>query len=199
MVNFKVVMSDPASKKAYQKEIESATSGLMGKKVGEKISGDVFGLAGYELEITGGSDKDGFPMRRDVDGTVRKKIILASPPGYHPTDRGKRKRKSIRGNIIADDISQINVKIVKSGPKKIEELFGKKEEGKTEDKGKAEEAKHESPKHETDKKTEEAKPERAKSTEEKKTEVTSGEKEQEKAEAKMGVKSLEEAEKKSSE
>ncbi len=133
MANFKICVSDPASKKAHQKEIDQAQSGMLGKKIGDKVQGDSLGLPGYEIEITGGSDNDGFPMRKDVEGPARKKIILTSPPGYHPTSRGKRKRKSVRGNTISQDISQVNLKVVKSGPKDIEQLFGKAD-GKKQDK-----------------------------------------------------------------
>lgn len=77
MANFKIVVSDPKAKKAYQKELEQGQTGLLGRKIGDKFSGNHIGLAGYELEVTGGSDKEGFPMRRDVDGPGRKKILLA--------------------------------------------------------------------------------------------------------------------------
>jgi small subunit ribosomal protein S6e len=68
------------------------------------------------------------PMRRDVSGTVRKRILITSPPGYRPKERGKRRRKSVRGNEISTEISQINVKIKEYGSKPIEELLGKGEE-----------------------------------------------------------------------
>ena len=113
MANFKVVVSDPKSRKAYQKEVEQAGSGMLGKKVGEKLSGDSIGLQGYELEITGGSDKQGFPMRPDVDGIARKKILLTLPPGFHPGTKGERKRKSVRGNTVSAQTSQVNTKVVK--------------------------------------------------------------------------------------
>jgi len=130
MANFKIVVSDPKTKKAYQKEIEQGQSGLLGKKIGEKFSGSHLGLPGYELEITGGSDKEGFPMRRDVEGPGRKKILLSHPPGFHPKSRGRRKRKSIRGNTVSQQVSQINIKIVTHGAKSAEELMGAKSEGK---------------------------------------------------------------------
>lgn len=132
MANFKLVISDPQTKKAYQKEIEQGPSGLTGKKIGDMFSGDIMGLTGYELQITGGSDRDGFPMRRDVTGTVRKRILLAYGPGFHPRLKGQRKRKSIRGNTISPEIAQINAKITKHGAKPIEELLGVKKAEKPE-------------------------------------------------------------------
>lgn len=150
MANFKIVISDPKAKKAYQKELDQGASGLMGKKIGDKFSGNHLGLSGYELEVTGGSDKEGFPMRRDVEGPGRKKILLSHGPGFHPKSKGRRKRKSIRGNTISPQVSQINLKVVTYGAKSIEESLGVKKEHK-EDKPAAEKEhkpKEEKPKEE---------------------------------------------------
>jgi len=196
MPNFKIVVSDPKSRKAYQKEVDQGQSGLIGKKIGEKVSGNNLGLAGYELEITGGSDKEGFPMRKDVEGTARKRILLSAGTGFHPKIKGQRKRKSIRGNTISPDISQINVKVVKAGPKTLDELIGTKpkeagaEEKPEEKKGEAEEKPKKKPEEEKETKEEgkaEAKPEEEKKAEETKSGA-------EKAEAKTCVKKLEEIE-----
>ena len=138
MANFKIVVSDPKAKKAYQKELDQGASGLLGKKIGDKFSGNHLGLAGFELEVTGGSDKEGFPMRRDVEGPGRKKILLSHGPGFHAASKGMRKRKSIRGNTVSPSVSQINVKIVTYGQKSAEELLGAKKEHKEE----AKEEKH---------------------------------------------------------
>ncbi len=128
MALFKFVVSDPKSKKAYQIEKEqSQCESLIGKKIGDKFSGDLIGLSGYEILITGGSDKDGFPMSPTIDGPGRKKIVATYGIGMKNKKEGLRKRISIRGNTISVDISQINCKVVKSGTKSIEELAPKKE------------------------------------------------------------------------
>jgi small subunit ribosomal protein S6e len=122
----KFVISDPRTRRAYQ--IEKDASFLYGKKIGDRFDGSLIGLPGYILEITGGTDKDGFPMRPDLEGTVRKRILLSSGPGYRPKRKGVRRRKMVRGNTIAEDIAQINCKVVVYGDKPLEELLGKKEE-----------------------------------------------------------------------
>ena len=127
MANFKIVVSDPKSKKAFQKEIEQKASGFMGKRIGDKVKGDPIGLGGYEFQVTGGSDAQGFPMRKDIDGIVRKRVLLSRGTGFKTSVRGKRKRKSVRGNVVSSATSQINVKIVTYGSKAIEELIGKVE------------------------------------------------------------------------
>ena len=143
MPNFKIVISDQKTRKSYQKEIEQAASSLLGKKIKDKVSGNPFGLTGYELEITGGSDKEGFPMRADVHGVARKRVLLSFGPGFHPQRKGQRKKKSVRGNTISEGIVQVNTKVVKHGPKTIEEAWGvkPKETEKKEEKP-AEEKKH---------------------------------------------------------
>ena len=64
----KFVISE--KEKSYQTEKDLGI--IVGKKIGDKFNGDVIGLNGYVLEITGGSDKEGFPMRNDIEGIGRK-------------------------------------------------------------------------------------------------------------------------------
>jgi SSU ribosomal protein S6E len=116
-MDFRVVVSDPKSGKAYQVELKDPGAGkLLGKHIGDKIEGDILGMPGYSMQVTGGSDREGFPMRADLPGTKRRKILLSTGTGYHPVAEGKKKRKSIHGRDISPDVGQINVKVVESGP-----------------------------------------------------------------------------------
>lgn len=180
---FKLVVSDPKTKRTYQKEVSQKESGLIGRKIRDKAKGDFLGLPGYELEITGGSDKQGFPMRFDVQGTARKRVLLTGGPGFHPKTKGERRRKSVRGNTISPEIIQVNAKITKYGSKKLEEIFRKpkekpKEEAKPEKK--AEEKPEEKAKEEPEK--EEAKPPEKEKKEEPKEKPKEETKKEEKAE-----------------
>ena len=156
MPGVKFVISDPKTRKSYQLEVEpTKTVSLIGKKIGEEFNGDLIGLGGYSLKITGGSDKDGFPMHPQVKGPGRKKVLLSSPPGFHPKTKGERRRKLIRGNTISEDIAQINIKIEKAGEKPLEQMFPSKEKKeepkekpKVEEKPKAEEKPKEEKKEE---------------------------------------------------
>jgi len=142
-MDFKVVISDPKTGKSYQAIIdEEKFSGLFGKKLGDTFDGKIIGLTGYELKIKGGSDRQGFPMRKDVEGTKRIEILLSGGVGFRPKKKGERRRKSVRGNVIDDNTSQLNVAVAKYGTKKLEEVFGKKaDEGEKKDEGKAPEKK----------------------------------------------------------
>lgn len=125
MVNFRVVVSDPKSGKAYQVELKDPGTGrFLGRHIGDKVEGDVLGLPGYSVQITGGSDREGFPMRADLPGTKRREILIASGTGYHATAEGRKRRKSVHGREISPDIGQINVKIAEAGSKPVEELLG---------------------------------------------------------------------------
>ena len=157
MPTWKFVVSDPESRRAYQIEIDQSKAlSLIGKKIGEEFNGDLIGLPGYTLKITGGTDKDGFPMHPKVEGMGRKKILLSSPPCFHPRKKGERRRKTVRGNTISEDIAQINCKIVKRGEKKIEELIQVKPKEKKEEE-KPKEIKEEKPEKKEEKKVEEEK------------------------------------------
>jgi small subunit ribosomal protein S6e len=196
-MNFKLVISDPKSKKAYQKEIDQKQSGLAGRKIGEKVPGNPLGLPGYELEITGGSDRQGFPMRSDVDGFARKRILLSMPPGFHPRLRGQRKRKSVRGNAISPETSQVNMKVVSYGKDSLEKLLGVK--GKPEEKKEEKPGKEAKPGEKEEPKKEEKPVEEKPGKEEAKPGKEEGKpeeaKEEKPVEEKMGVKDLEKAEK----
>ena len=176
MPTIKIVVSDPKAKNAVQKEFENVQQAFVGKKIGEKVSADSIGLSGYEVEVCGGSDKEGFPMRKDVEGPARKRIVLSGPPGFHPDMEGKRKRKSVRGNTVSNDIVQINLKVVKHGAKSVFELWGVKPN---------EKEKKEKPAEKKEEAKAEAKHEHKPEHKEKPAEAS------EKAEAKMGVKKIE--------
>jgi small subunit ribosomal protein S6e len=90
---------------------DERTKRLIGLRIGDLFDGSIVGLKNVKLEIRGGSDNSGFPMRPDVMGGVKKKILLSGPPGFHPREKGERRRKMIRGNTITDDIVQINTVI----------------------------------------------------------------------------------------
>ncbi|MCK4428960.1 MAG: 30S ribosomal protein S6e [Candidatus Aenigmarchaeota archaeon] len=111
--------------KSFQKEMD--LNAVQGKILGDKISGDIIGLEGYELQVTGGNDKQGFPMRRGVAGAVRKRFVLSEGTGYRTERKGVRRRKGIRGEVISEETAQVNMKVLKEGAKKFDEFFKKDE------------------------------------------------------------------------
>lgn len=121
----RVVISDPESGDAYQVEPSDAEfSNLVGKTIGETFEGDLIGFSGYEFEIKGGSDEEGFPMRGDVQGEGRTKSLLSSGPGYKQKRDGERRRKTVRGKKVSTNIAQLNVMIKERGEESVEEVLG---------------------------------------------------------------------------
>lgn len=111
----------------FQTEIEDSAQ-LTGKQVGEEFDGGIVGLSGYTLEITGGSDRDGFPMKQSVEGTGRRRMLLKDGVGLNVEKDGERQRKSVRGNTVSDEIEQLNTRVVEEGSKTVEELLNEETE-----------------------------------------------------------------------
>ena len=126
----KLVISVPKTGKAFHKEISQDEAQMFyGLTIGDVVDLSPLGMAGYKARITGGTDKDGFPMRPDVHGTGRKKILLSAGPGVRKLKKGQRVRKTVRGNVVAEDVEQLNLVIIEEGEKPIEELMGGAQEG----------------------------------------------------------------------
>jgi len=127
MAKFKIIISDPETGKSRSVEVEGTGAvPLVGRKLGEVIDGSVVRMSGHKVKITGGSDKDGFPMRPNIHGGVRVGAILSEGVGFHPSQKGERQRKTLRGNVITEEIVQINVQVIEK-PEKAEKPKGKKE------------------------------------------------------------------------
>lgn len=80
---------------------------LVGLKIGDVFDATIVGIEG-KIRITGGSDKSGVPMRYDLHGGVKKYVLLPKGVGLRNIEAGQRRRKLIRGNVITDEIYQVN-------------------------------------------------------------------------------------------
>ena len=114
MAKFKIVISDPETGKARSVELEGERAApLIGRRIGDVIDGAVVGLSGYKVLITGGTDSSGFPMRPDIHGGIKTRVLLSKGVGYRARgSRKDRRRKTVRGSMITEDIAQINMKII---------------------------------------------------------------------------------------
>jgi len=123
MVEFKVVIND-TNGKSYKVQVSGHhANSLIGKKLHDEVDGIFVSLPGYKLQIMGGTDKDGFPMRRDLPGGGRRRLLLSESIGFKPETLGKREKRSVRGNTINQDTVQINMKVTKPGAKPIGEIL----------------------------------------------------------------------------
>jgi len=131
MAKFKVIVSDPETGTSKVVELQEARAApLVSKRIGEVMDGAIVDMPGHKVQLMGGSDKDGFPMRPSVHGGVRRSIVLSGGVGFNPTDDGMRRRKTIRGNIVTEEIVQVNLKVIEKpkGAKEAKKTKEKKEE-----------------------------------------------------------------------
>ncbi len=130
MADIKCVVNDPKTGKSYMKALTDNTS-VSGRKIGDKVAGSAVDLPGYELQIRGGSDIAGFPMRQDLDMNTRKKLLVRKGDvGIRKANRGTVYRKTVSGNTVSDITAQLNLKVIQHGSKSIEDLWGIKKEEK---------------------------------------------------------------------
>ncbi len=126
-MDYKVVVSDPKTGKSYQVEAkEEKAKKIRGSKIGDKFDGSLLGLPGYKLEVTGGSDKGGFPMKEGIHSSTAQRALLGNGVGFK-AKRGERARIRVHGEIVGDAIIQVNTKVAEYGGKSLDELLGKPE------------------------------------------------------------------------
>eukprot|EP01129_Flabellula_baltica_P015399 TRINITY_DN77_c0_g1_i2.p1 TRINITY_DN77_c0_g1~~TRINITY_DN77_c0_g1_i2.p1 ORF type:complete len:243 (-),score=64.13 TRINITY_DN77_c0_g1_i2:42-770(-) len=122
----KINIAYPAwgSQKIIEYDDDRIVRFLYDKKISEDFLADPLGeqFRGYVMRITGGFDKQGFPMKQGVLRPDRTRLLLGAETGLRVMRKGERKRKSVRGCIVAQDISLLNVIIVKKGDAELEGL-----------------------------------------------------------------------------
>jgi len=92
------------------------------KRISQEVEGDVLGedFKGYIFKISGGNDKQGFPMKQGVLTAARVRILMREGFScYRQRKRGERKKKSVRGCIVSADLSVLNLVVVKKGDAEI--------------------------------------------------------------------------------
>jgi small subunit ribosomal protein S6e len=113
MADFKVVVSDPETGRTEQFEVDGQDANrFLGRELGDEVDGAAVGLDGATLELTGGSDDAGRPLRADVSGPSLTEVMLEGGVGFAPSRDGERKRVTVRGREISDAVAQVNAKVV---------------------------------------------------------------------------------------
>ena len=109
MTNFKLTVSDIKGKSVTKELKDNDGNPLLGLQIGNETDAAIVGLKG-KLKVTGGSDKSGVPMRSDIHGGARKRVLLTKGVGLQDAEIGERVRKLMRGNTISEEIYQLNCK-----------------------------------------------------------------------------------------
>jgi small subunit ribosomal protein S6e len=92
------------------------------KRISHEVEGDSLGddFKGYIFRISGGNDKQGFPMKQGILTQNRVRILMSDGHScFRPRKRGERKRKSVRGAIVSNELSVLNLVVVKKGDKDV--------------------------------------------------------------------------------
>ena len=92
------------------------------KRMSQEVDGDCLGdeFKGFVFRISGGNDKQGFPMKQGVLTNGRARLLLSKGKScYRPRKRGERKRKSVRGCIVGPDLSVLNLVVTKTGETEV--------------------------------------------------------------------------------
>lgn len=114
-----LVISDPDTGESDRVELDdSRMSSLIGLRIGDVVEGSMADMSGYRLKLTGGTDRDGVPMRPDIHGSAKVDVILSGGVGYKPKNKGERKRVVVRGNITSSETTYLNFTIVEKPQKK---------------------------------------------------------------------------------
>ncbi len=122
MVEYKLVISE-GNRSIARTVADPQSAGFLGKRIGEKVGGELLGASGYTFRVTGGTDKSGFPLRPDVPGARQSRLYVGEGFGFHAPRRGMRRRRTFRGNTISEDTVQICLVVDQAGPKPLAELF----------------------------------------------------------------------------
>ena len=120
-----IAYPDNGTQKKYEYKDEKQYAKLYDYKIGDEVSGDIFGegFEGCIFKVTGGSDKNGFGMKNGVLTKTKKKLLLGpNTSGYRNKREGTSQRKMVRGAIIGGQIASINLILLKKGEKEIADL-----------------------------------------------------------------------------
>eukprot|EP00727_Mastigamoeba_balamuthi_P005387 m51a1_g14847 putative 40S ribosomal protein S6e (399) ;mRNA; f:372030-373630 len=121
----KINVANPITgrQKLFDIEDEKKLRAFMDKRIAQEVDASAVdeSLKGYILRITGGNDKQGFPMMQGVLTNLRVRLLLDGRTGCYRTQThdGERKRRTVRGCITSSDLSVINTIIVQKGPQEI--------------------------------------------------------------------------------
>ncbi|KAJ3074389.1 40S ribosomal protein S6 [Podochytrium sp. JEL0797] len=117
-------IANPAlgTQKMIEIDDERKTRIFYDKRMSQDVKADGLGdeFKGYVFKITGGNDKQGFPMKQGVLRPGRASLLLSKGHSCYRSRRtGERKRKTVRGCIVASDIAALSLIVVKQGDNEI--------------------------------------------------------------------------------
>ncbi|KAM6503174.1 ribosomal protein S6e [Amanita muscaria] len=117
-MKFNIANPATGAQKLIDLDDEKRYRAFLDKRISQEVPGDSLGdeWKGYIFRITGGNDKQGFPMKQGILLPNRVRLLLSDGHScFRPRRTGERKRKSVRGCIVGPDIAVLSLVIVKQG------------------------------------------------------------------------------------
>jgi len=123
----KLNISNPATgaQKLIDIEDDKKLRPFMDKRISQEVEAGCLGneWKGYIVRISGGNDKQGFPMKQGILTSNRVRLLMARGTScYRERRSGERRRKSVKGCIVDNNLSVLSLVIVKKGEQEIDGL-----------------------------------------------------------------------------
>ena len=121
-VQINIACPSTGMQKVLEIDDERRLQNLYDRRMAQEIDGNIFGdeFAGYSFRISGGNDKQGFPMRQGVLTNTRVRILCKKGhKAYRQRRAGERKRKSVRGCVVGHDIAVLNLVVTQIGDQTV--------------------------------------------------------------------------------
>jgi len=123
----KLNISNPATgaQKLIDIEDEMKVRPFMDKRISQEVDASCLGneWKGYVFRVSGGNDKQGFPMKQGILTNNRVRLLMKKGTScYRERRSGERRRKSVKGCIVDMNMSVLALTIVKKGEAEIEGL-----------------------------------------------------------------------------
>jgi len=127
-MKFNIAFPVSGAQKSIEIDDEQKLRAFYDKRISQEVAGEALGdqYKGYIFKITGGNDKQGFPMKQGVLTNTRVRLLMGKDTScYRPRRAGERRRKSVRGCIVGSDIGVLSLVIVKKGDEELPGLTDK--------------------------------------------------------------------------
>jgi small subunit ribosomal protein S6e len=123
----KLNISNPATgaQKLIEVEDDRKIRAFLDKRISQEVDASCLGSEwkGYVFRVSGGNDKQGFPMKQGVLTSNRVRLLMAKGAScYRERRSGERRRKSVKGCIVDLNMSVLALTIVKKGDEEIDGL-----------------------------------------------------------------------------
>merc|ERR1712137_960817 len=127
VMKFNVADQQTGSQKVFEIDDDKRLRFVLDKRIAQEVNGAILGdqFQDYTFKVTGGIDKQGFPMCQGILVPDRVRLLLRESKGYILQKDGDRKRRSVRGCIVSREIAVVNMVVFRRGKEPIPDVTDK--------------------------------------------------------------------------